>query len=839
MKTKYLKSLIKSNNDQKTKKNDDDKKLMNLYSSTEPKKKYIFFWQCNRGPYSKTEEPSWKVFDESIQIHLNQKYLFFLKNKTNYIFNLIPPANDCSINFYKMLLYDFDTNSLHTIKVEENKNTITSNSPTKVTNANYLNSIKIEENKNIISPQLTPNKVPIIKIDLDHTETTNNRSDEDETIVMNNSTKPLIFNPKIIGCYNSYFPPTSIQPLGNEEEFIFFWQSNKNPWDVNEKKTWTPYDIEDDSKIRVAFQQYINDNSKNIIHLKQPADHYIDFSKMLEINKHDFFKSKPIQRNNPKTMADIVRINRFDNSKISDVQVDLIQQQTLNQKNYTAFFRNSDKEESKKIIKIFFKVFPNFPCELEIEESLCCLEHKSIIDIPLQKMKLILHEEIEKLGREEEPLNFDSQNIYKSHIQSIFNYKTFYTKMVYMYTLEGYLYRNLNNYLRNSKKLKIEKIKYFYISLLASFKYLSQNTIINKDMDLVVYRASRCSLNEFQQYQKGNNSNIIRIFKEFISTSINPEIAQHFFNKEDKTENDDSIKLFWEITIPKEIIKYESSNFADISEFSQFPFEKEILIKSGAIIQINEIIPFTEKIGDKIFEIKNKFRKICTLKTFSLASFFKLISLHSEIQYLHLSSNNLGENQNSMLYLKEALSINFTIKSLYLDGNNLGENIKNMKYLKEGLEKNNSIQVLNLSINNLGINESNMLYLKEALKKNNSIHTLYLYSNKLGEYEKNMQYMKEGLEKNNSITHLHLQSNKLGRNENNILYLKEVLQNNKSIKELNLRNNSLGENAKYSEYLKEGLEKNNTIQILYLMKNYLGSNERKMFEKFKKMHIEY
>jgi len=78
------------------------------------------------------------------------------------------------------------------------------------------------------------------------------------------------------------------------------------------------------------------------------------------------------------------------------------------------------------------------------------------------------------------------------------------------------------------------------------------------------------------------------------------------------------------IRIPKEIIINEPNNFADISQNSNFD-EKEILIRTGAIIKIEQIIPYTEQIENKMIMYKNKFKKIITLKSFSIASFFKII----------------------------------------------------------------------------------------------------------------------------------------------------------------------------------------------------------------------
>jgi len=176
--------------------------------------------------------------------------------------------------------------------------------------------------------------------------------------------------------------------------------------------------------------------------------------------------------------------------------------------------------------------------------------------------------------------------------------------MMFLYTMEGYLYLKLNSHLWNSDKSGFENIVYYYTCLLASFEYFSKNTKFNQNHDLVVYRASKFSEEEFQVYDKKNNTIITRNFKEFVSTSKDPNVLKKFSDLNNPNINE----FLWEITIPSYIIRTEPNNFADISEFSQLPDEREILIRSGSIIKIEKIIPFTEEIEGKIKEYPNKFK---------------------------------------------------------------------------------------------------------------------------------------------------------------------------------------------------------------------------------------
>jgi len=95
-----------------------------------------------------------------------------------------------------------------------------------------------------------------------------------------------------------------------EEEFLFFWKANKDPWNQKEEPLWAPYDEEDQFNLKEAYIEYLSQKFKNEVDLKKPADHFIDFSKMLQINKHDKSRQRPVQRCHPKLITNIIRKNR-------------------------------------------------------------------------------------------------------------------------------------------------------------------------------------------------------------------------------------------------------------------------------------------------------------------------------------------------------------------------------------------------------------------------------------------------------------------------------------------------------------------------------------------------
>jgi len=554
--------------------------------------KYIFSWQSNCGPYSINKKEAWKHFDEGNQIHLNKMYQEFFENSRFYTFNLLPPANDCAINLKKMLLYNFDTNCLQKIKVE-------------------MQDITFQMHQQIYEIKTdSPNKNIPVRI-----EQIANIDEEEE--------KNKLFS-----------------PFYKKEELIFIKKINKQTSFSNKQASWAPFDLEIESKLNEAYEEYLKDKQKKFFQIDslENEDLYFNFSKMIQINKNGNIKSNTIQRWNPKFLFNLERENRYNDSKeLIFTKSDKIEHLTLNQKEFKSFLINSKKEKVKKKNKILFKVFPEFTCEIEIEEDLFSFDNLLIIDNTMQEMKSILFEEINSLSKKEglfpKSRSFET---YRCHLEKINDYKSFFEEIIFIYTMEGYLFRKLNDFLKDFNRSELENIKYYFTCLLASIQFFSCNSNLNKNEDLMVYRASQCSEGELQEYLSQNLSTIFYVCKNFLSTCINDAFPKNFLCKNDDCSSN-NIKLFWEIKIPKEIMSSESRNFADISIYSQFPGEKEILIRNGAIIQINKITPY---IGNK-----NKFIINCTIKSFSLSFFSKVISLDPSIKHLILKDNNLGDDQ--------------------------------------------------------------------------------------------------------------------------------------------------------------------------------------------------
>lgn len=652
----------------------------------------------------------------------------------------------------------------------------------------------------------------------------------------------------------------------NDKEFQFFWKEGEDHNDHNSQAQdciWRIYDLENQLSLRAGYYDYLSNKQKEI-DLHPPLEsYYVNFEKLLQIHKQDKTKQRQITYCHPKLITKFVKTYRDlelmknENSKEcahSKMNEDSTKTNII--QNIIVFSSEISKQiknlfsHMKKPTKIFFHVFEEYNLELEIDEKLCLFENGLVITVPLEELKNILKTELKYIGTSD--ISF-----YIKEIDDIKSAENFFNSIIKMYTHQGFLYFYLNNQLRTNNREEISKIKYYFTCLYASFYFYSKTKVLpdlDKDQDLKVYRVSGFRDNELNQYEKSGSKNIIRVFPEFLSTSTDPAITRNRLDLVDKTKK----QFFWEITIPKYFLRNETFNFANISSISVYQDESEILFKSGVVLSIDNIEPYYEVFEGKKFYFRNKYLKTCTLKSFSISSFEKMIIFDPYLKELNLRGAGIGVDENFMNYIKEALNYKSSITNLHLAYNRFGENYKSLEYFKKALIQNISIKVLNLGWNLFGKNELCAKALEQVLVENKSIDHLDLSFNSLGESEECALHIKNGLINNYSVAYLYLNWNLLGcrdasmkhisdgllnhqclkklnlegnnfySNEQSAIYLKELLINNKSIQYLNLSNNGFGKKERIMIHLKEGLIENKSITNFYIVSNGFGENEKCM-----------
>jgi tetratricopeptide (TPR) repeat protein len=150
-------------------------------------------------------------------------------------------------------------------------------------------------------------------------------------------------------------------------------------------------------------------------------------------------------------------------------------------------------------------------------------------------------------------------------------------KSLWWYTRHSFLFRLLN------KALRVQNIDLLYL-----FRFfirdLKEELENNKCSSPVhVYRAQRMSKDEIKMLQKSVGEYVS--MNSFLSTSINQQQAQSFFSS--TSLPDDVEEVFFKIDADPRLDNVKP--FGNITSFSYFPDEKEVLFMIGSIFQVVEM----------------------------------------------------------------------------------------------------------------------------------------------------------------------------------------------------------------------------------------------------------
>lgn len=395
-------------------------------------------------------------------------------------------------------------------------------------------------------------------------------------------------------------------------EYEFFWQSNEDPFKEGITQIWTPYEKSASLEIEDAYQIFLRDQTQNVFILNDQFK--LDFKNWLQFNlKNPKEIQRPFKRDIPNDVLNIVRRNRFNEALV-----------LKNQPKINLINCKPHDFENKMIVKKF-DIFENKDFNLTMMVP-CRFDFFQEKKLPKFSLYLeLLKEEILSMGL---PKRF-KYNSYKKKLETI-SEDNFYDTMLFIYTMQDYLYGNLNSILREDRANNHPKIAYFYTALSASIRYFKKESIqmlekegkilheqqkiqtkgefmVRKRRFVHLYRCNRISKNEIDEYKKYENQPIIRQINEFFSTSIDSKVVRNFL--ESGTSN---FQYFLKAKIPvyDEEINDDDFlgkneifvDFAYIPKHSNFGCEREVLIKSGTGFQVTK---FQESQSQKnLFEIE-------------------------------------------------------------------------------------------------------------------------------------------------------------------------------------------------------------------------------------------
>jgi len=203
----------------------------------------------------------------------------------------------------------------------------------------------------------------------------NNSSAENLQVLKNDDIKCLIEflkSLKISNEKNSRFSSKNkdskifnIDSLINiNNKLVFFWKSNDDPWDMNQRASWSQYGLKEQSIIEQNYREFIQSEFENKIKVEINPNYYIDFSNMLQVNKFNINRIRPMQRCHPKLIS-----NKFRN-----IPYDYFPEKSISQNNI-------------EIYKIYFNIFQESKIEIDIYKQYSPFENNFTIDISLSEMK--------------------------------------------------------------------------------------------------------------------------------------------------------------------------------------------------------------------------------------------------------------------------------------------------------------------------------------------------------------------------------------------------------------------------------------------------------------------
>ncbi|CAF1280329.1 unnamed protein product [Adineta steineri] len=152
------------------------------------------------------------------------------------------------------------------------------------------------------------------------------------------------------------------------------------------------------------------------------------------------------------------------------------------------------------------------------------------------------------------------------------------------YTKETFVYKMINKALRTEDIQQLHTFR-FYISDLSSTLARQHKKLEESHEEIIttVYRGAQLTIIELEQFRL-NESKLISI-NGYLSTSRLRSIALHF------TTNDlkrlDTLPVLFQIECQTD--QSNSSIFADISQFSDFPDEQEVLFDLGTVFKVETV----------------------------------------------------------------------------------------------------------------------------------------------------------------------------------------------------------------------------------------------------------
>ncbi|CAF3987147.1 unnamed protein product [Rotaria sp. Silwood2] len=309
--------------------------------------------------------------------------------------------------------------------------------------------------------------------------------------------------------------------------YQWLWKSNSNPWQTNIEEQWEKYSDIEMTIIENGYQnKYSHVELDNFI---------IDFKHLVQINKADSTKQRPIKR-------------------ISDINLQCSREErfTLPSHNSLNTRRKSFGDEARwmspKFIEEWIKRNPRITLTQRVEKAA-----QGILEEGRLLGKIVESQWLTEQLFEVKEKSWDEIAL----------------RCLFLYTRECFLYKLLNKALREEDLSKVDTLGPFCDFLWNSLS--SENLKSKYQFTGLVYRSASLELDEIDAYKNSIKKNP-KEWLGFSSTSKNRALAEIY----------DGNTLFI-INVPSQ------SQHLDISTISNFPVEEEVLLGASTSFQIEHV----------------------------------------------------------------------------------------------------------------------------------------------------------------------------------------------------------------------------------------------------------
>jgi hypothetical protein len=326
-------------------------------------------------------------------------------------------------------------------------------------------------------------------------------------------------------------------PASNKnKKIVWFWQSNPNPWDENEKQEWKRYSDFENDFIETAFQR----KEKQV----KLSDYILDFKHNVQLKNDDRSRQRTVKRE-VVDLGELVREERFAYPQRAVKSYD---NQYKNDYDFRWQWLIANKEivRNNKAIAELAAQGKSVRGTLKLRVISLC---RNSVGILKEGKRLNQDFDAERMGEQ---------------LRSCTNDEEILACVARLYSAESFLYKLLNTTLRNKDMSKLDTLGPFCVLLWLHLRS-------NKDKrDQLLYRGTTLTDEMIEEYKQAVGDQII--WNSFTSTSKDRRIAERFGN-----------------TLFIILVKDETKWLSDISSLSHYPHEQEVLLQNHCVFTIDKI----------------------------------------------------------------------------------------------------------------------------------------------------------------------------------------------------------------------------------------------------------